>query len=83
MCGDTVRMRFDQCGMGTSPLLIYEVYIVCSQPLIPDPSQRWCLPSEQWAPHSWEMKFTSVQPAPSKDQVYPVYNEPPPPPPER
>ena len=24
MRGDTVRMRFSQCGMGTSPLLIYE-----------------------------------------------------------
>ena len=34
-------MRFSQCEMGPSPLLIYEVYIVYSGPLIPE---SWSLP---------------------------------------
>ena len=58
MCGDTVRMRFDQCGMCTSPLLIYEVYIVCNQPLIPDTAS--------------EIMFTQCAVGPSflRDEVY-------------
>ena len=43
MRGDTVRMRFNQCEMGPSPLLIYEVYIVCSRPLIPDTASEMML----------------------------------------
>ena len=58
MRGDAVRMRFSQCGMGTSPLLIYEVYIVCSQPLILDTAS--------------EMMFTqcAVGPSSLRDEVY-------------
>ena len=58
MRGDTVRMRFIQCGMGTSPLLIYEVYIVCSQPLILDTAS--------------EMMFSqcAVDPSSLRDEVY-------------
>ena len=58
MRGDTVRMRFSQCGMDTSPLLIYEVYIVCSQPVIFDTAS--------------EMLFTqcAVGPSSLRDEVY-------------
>ena len=58
MRGDTVRMRFSQCGMDTSPLLIYEVYIMCSQPLILDTAS--------------EMMFTqcAVGPSSLRDKVY-------------
>ena len=56
-------MRFSQCEMGPSPLLIYEVYIVCSRPLIPDTASEMMFTKCAVA----QMKFTNVQPAPFKD----------------
>ena len=71
MPGDTLGMRFSQCGMGASLLLIYEVYIVCSHP-----PERWSLPSVQWAPHPFrEIMFTnpSVELAPHTHLSVEVY----------
>ena len=67
MRGDTIRMRFSQCEMGTSPLLKYEVYIVCSQPLILDTASEMMFTQCAVGPSSLRDEFTSVQPAPSKD----------------
>ena len=63
-----LRMMFSQCAVGPSSLLRehcperWHVPIVCSSPSsLTEPES---LPSVQPDPHPWEMKFTSVQPAP-------------------
>ena len=56
------EMRFTQYAVGPSSLSIYEVYLVCSGPLIPP--ERWSLHSVKPAPHPREMKVSSVQTAP-------------------